>query len=62
MPCSIGLMNSFGIEPPEMSFSKTKPSPGAGKSSILQWPYWPLPPVCLMYLPSAFDSLRTVSL
>ena len=45
-----------------MSLSKTKPSPGAGPSSILQWPYWPRPPVCLMYLPSALASLRIVSL
>ena len=45
-----------------MSLSKTKPSPGAGKISILQWPYCPRPPVCLMYLPSALDSLRIVSL
>jgi hypothetical protein len=52
----------LGMVPPVMSFSKTKPSPGAGNSSILQCPYWPLPPVCLMYLPSAFDVLRTVSL
>src|SRR6267142_2188985 len=34
---------------------------GIGCSSILQWPYWPLPPVCLMYLPSPMAFLRIVS-
>ena len=35
MPSSIGLMNSLGMLPPLVSFSKTYPSPGAGSSSIL---------------------------
>ena len=62
MPSSMGLMNSLGMVPPVMSFSKTKPSPGAGSSSILAWPYWPWPPVCLMYRPSPLAGLRIVSL
>ncbi len=36
MPFSMGLMNSLGMVPPVMSFSKTKPSPGAGEISILR--------------------------
>ena len=62
MPASMGLMNSFGMVPPEMSFSKTKPSPGAGEISMLQTPYWPWPPDCLMCRPSPLAALRIVSL
>src|SRR6266851_3087078 len=34
---------------------------GSGCNSISQCPYWPRPPVCLMYLPSAVAFLRIVS-
>ena len=49
-----GLMNSLGMAPPTMSFSNSKPLPGScGMSRSQPWPYWPLPPVCRTYLPSA---------
>ena len=35
MPCSIGLMYSFGIVPPMISFSKTKPAPAPLGSTVI---------------------------
>ena len=49
MPFWIGLMNSFGIEPPTVAFSNSKPFPGScGMRRSQQWPYWPRPPVWRM--------------
>ncbi len=56
-------MNSLGIAPPLMAFTKAKPAPRSCDSILSRtWPYWPRPPDCLIYLPSASAEPLMVSL
>jgi hypothetical protein len=61
MPFSIEGMNSFGMIPPTMPFSNTKPVPRSpGSRSITTWPYWPWPPVWRTKRPSTFWAVRVM--
>ena len=42
-------MNSFGIVPPTMADSNTKPAPSSPGSIVYSiFAYWPVPPVCFL--------------
>ena len=44
-------MNSFGTEPPTISFSNTKPEPGSpGSKTILIARELAVPPVCFLWV------------
>src|SRR6185295_6900316 len=61
-PFSIAGMNSLGIEPPTVLLIKSRPLPDSAGSTVnTTCPYWPRPPVCLMYFDSASAFLRIVS-
>ena len=63
MPSSTAGMYSFGMAPPTILLTNSNPLPGgSGSTSIQQCPYCPLPPDCLINLPSAFPLFVIVSL
>ena len=55
IPCSTAGMNSLGIAPPLIRFTKSKPSSGAGSTLITTWPNWPRPPVWRTKRPTTFS-------
>ncbi len=63
IPASMEEMNSLGIAPPLIRSTNSNPlALTKGSTVTLQWPYWPRPPVCLIYLPSPSASAVIVSL
>jgi hypothetical protein len=64
MPCSIGLMNSLGIAADDLVVEELEVLPlgVSGRTRILQWPYWPRPPVWRTKRPSPSASAVMVSL
>jgi hypothetical protein len=55
-------MKLFGITPPLIALTNSKPVPSAsGSISMWQSPNWPRPPVCFLWRPWALAGLRIVS-
>ena len=50
-------MNSVGIQPPLILFTKSKPSPGGCSRLMTTTPNWPEPPVWRTNLPSTFSAV-----
>ena len=54
-------MYSLGIFPPTILSTNSKPWSLFGSNLIQTWPYWPLPPDCLMCFPSISADFVIVS-
>ena len=63
MPFSTLGMNWFGMDPPKILSTYSNPEPrGRGSTSMLAMAYWPWPPDCLTWRPSACTLVLMVSL
>ena len=61
-PLSVTGMYSLGTTPPTTASTNSYPLPGFGSKLTQTCPYCPLPPDCLMYLPSQSPAAWIVSL